>query len=202
MTYTRVIYMAFLLFCISCRVNNIEREGDGVTVVLEHRKCETIDIVQNYHYPPLSFTIRTGGSMMEHDEYMERQMRSTFKEYQNGGSVLERVVYHTERCYDMTITADRELFNTEAGSSLNEHFWIQGNCYAYVFNPDRELVFTVPHTSGITIEEYLSHSPLMMSYFSLKMLSIPAEAPCEATFILSVKLEDGELHKSIDVSVF
>lgn len=106
--------------------------------------------------------------------------------------------YRLTEIKNINITSNKTLFGVEPGNSLNQYFQIYGLDPACIFSGNKQLA--VDHAQlpaelneGLSINKWLSFSPLSATRFYFKFTAVPPGLPLEDVYFdISIETSDGE----------
>lgn len=150
-----------LLIITSCH----EPLGIGGQLYFFPQTCDTLCISNEGRQDYLCFHVEILGKEASHDYALEDQI-SSWDHWVFGSSILWGIRYTDEVCTSIQITSSERLFGLDPGSDLSRYFSVTGNGVPdeLIISSDKDspkqLIGPFP-IIGMTLEEYLSYSPLI-----------------------------------------
>ncbi len=126
------------------------------------------------------------------ERYLEQEKSKNLSSARLRATLVD-VEYRKEEVENIKISATTNLFETEAGESLNDKFEIFGNpnYHDFLFSYDKQLIGSIQR--GWTIGRYLNHRPIASAFLYLILTSTPPELPIETQFIVEMKMAGGAI---------
>lgn len=139
--------------------------------------------------------------LSNHDQLIEDQIRRYDRaKYGTPGVSVFQYRYYEYRnvaCDSFSIISTKKMFGRAAGEDLSDKFEFLGTPRGceLIFSVDKRFAGLIE--KGMSVEKYLSFSPLVFPAALLHLKEIPPEAPLEAGVRVNVTLENGRVLSEI-----
>ncbi|MFV0268153.1 MAG: hypothetical protein ACK5HT_13590 [Draconibacterium sp.] len=134
------------------------------------------------------------GMEQQIDQYLQRTKSGTISYSSSDFELnLVDVEYRKEELVNIKISSTTKVFDTDAGSSLNNYIEIFGTpvYQSFMFSYNKQLIGSIER--GWSLEQYLAYRPIASAFLYLRFTSVPLEAPIETRFAIEMEMAGGEI---------
>nr|WP_321355630.1 hypothetical protein [uncultured Draconibacterium sp.] len=127
------------------------------------------------------------------EQFLQHTRSNSLKQASTPQLNIVDVEYRKEELKAIKISSTTNMFDVNAGNSLNDHIEIFGTPFYhnFVFSYDKQLIGSIQR--GWTIKQYLNYRPMAPAFMYLRFTSAPSEALPETRFVIEMEMAGGEI---------